>query len=107
MRCVPLGLLAVTSLVQVFFPAVPSTPSVAAELAEHHSLLGSDVEKIDWDDVERRQAEYEGMAHAALPEGFNIHDVIPDWDGNLWFVTGGNLLGYRDQGTGEFFTYEP
>ena len=41
-----------------------------------------------------------------LPEGFNIHDVIPDWDGNLWFVTGGNLLGYRNAGSGEFFTYE-
>ncbi len=22
-----------------------------------------------------------------LPEGSNIHDVIPDWEGNLWFVT--------------------
>ena len=21
--------------------------------------------------------------------GVNIHDVIPDWEGNLWFVTGG------------------
>ncbi len=41
-----------------------------------------------------------------LPEGFNIHDVIPDWNGNLWFVTGGNLLGYRDARTGEFYTYE-
>jgi hypothetical protein len=41
-----------------------------------------------------------------LPEGFNIHDVIPDWEGNLWFVTGKNLLGYRDAGTGELFTFE-
>lgn len=41
-----------------------------------------------------------------LPEGFNIHDVIPDWEGNLWFVTGGNLLGYRDAGTGKYFTFE-
>jgi hypothetical protein len=41
-----------------------------------------------------------------LPEGINIHDVIPDWRGNLWFVTGGGLLGYRNKDTGEFFTYE-
>ena len=41
-----------------------------------------------------------------VPEGFNIHDVIPDWDGNLWFVTSGNLLGYRDARTGEYFTFE-
>ena len=41
-----------------------------------------------------------------LPEGVNIHDVIPDWKGNLWFVTGGAYLGYRDQGTGKFYTYE-
>jgi len=40
-----------------------------------------------------------------LAEGFNIHDVIPDWTGNLWFVTSGNLLGYRDVRTGELFTY--
>jgi hypothetical protein len=41
-----------------------------------------------------------------LPEGFNIHDVIPDWQGNLWFVTSRNLLGYRDATTGKLFTYE-
>lgn len=41
-----------------------------------------------------------------LPEGINIHDVIPDWSGNLWFVTSGGLLGYRDEDTGKFFTYE-
>ena len=41
-----------------------------------------------------------------LPEGVNIHDVIPDWSGNLWFVTGGAYLGYRDQMTGKFYTYE-
>jgi hypothetical protein len=41
-----------------------------------------------------------------LPEGVNIHDVIPDWNGHLWFVTGGNLLGYRNKDSGEFFTYE-
>jgi hypothetical protein len=40
-----------------------------------------------------------------LPEGFNIHDVIPDWEGNLWFVTGGNLLGYRDADSGLLFTH--
>jgi hypothetical protein len=41
-----------------------------------------------------------------LPEGVNIHDVIPDWSGNLWFVTGGAYLGYRDRNTGQFYTYE-
>jgi hypothetical protein len=41
-----------------------------------------------------------------LPEGSNIHDVIPDWEGNLWFVTSTGFLGYRDQSTGEFFTYQ-
>ena len=41
-----------------------------------------------------------------LPEGVNIHDVIPDWEGNLWFVTGGAYLGYRDQSTGKFYTYK-
>ena len=41
-----------------------------------------------------------------LPEGTNIHDVIPDWAGNLWFVTGGSYLGYRDQDSGVFYTYE-
>lgn len=41
-----------------------------------------------------------------LPEGVNIHDVIPDWTGNLWFVTGGAYLGYRDNNTGAFYTYQ-
>lgn len=41
-----------------------------------------------------------------LPTGVNIHDVIPDWEGNLWFVTGGSYLGYRDRSSGEFFTYK-
>jgi hypothetical protein len=41
-----------------------------------------------------------------LPEDTNIHDVIPDWSGNLWFVTGGAFLGYRDHDTGAFYTYE-
>jgi hypothetical protein len=41
-----------------------------------------------------------------LPKGTNIHDVIPDWWGNLWFVTGGSFLGYRDHDTGAFYTYE-
>jgi hypothetical protein len=41
-----------------------------------------------------------------LPEGTNIHDVIPDWSGNLWFVTGGAFLGYHDHDTGAFYTYE-
>lgn len=38
-----------------------------------------------------------------LPEGANIHDVMPDWQGNLWFVTTGNVLGYRHPSTGEFY----
>lgn len=41
-----------------------------------------------------------------LPDGVNIHDVIPDWSGNLWFVTGGPYLGYRDQMTGRLYTYK-
>ena len=41
-----------------------------------------------------------------LPEGANIHDVIPDWEGNLWFVTSSGLLGYRDRSSGEFHTYQ-
>ena len=41
-----------------------------------------------------------------LPEGINIHDVIPDWSGNLWFVTGGAHLGYRANDTGEFHVFE-
>jgi hypothetical protein len=55
--------------------------------------------------AEWRVAESHDVSHV-LPEGLNIHDVIPDWDGNLWFVTGGNLLGYRNAGTGKFFTFE-
>ncbi|MFP6663762.1 MAG: hypothetical protein VCC00_06150 [Deltaproteobacteria bacterium] len=50
-------------------------------------------------------AEIHDLSHV-LPEGVNVHDVIPDWVGNLWFVTGGNLLGYRHKDTGEIFTYE-
>lgn len=41
-----------------------------------------------------------------LPAGVNVHDVIPDWQGNLWFVTGGNMLGYRDSQSGKFYTYQ-
>lgn len=41
-----------------------------------------------------------------VPKGLYIHDVIPDWHGNLWFVTSGGFLGYRHKDTGEFFTYE-
>jgi hypothetical protein len=50
-------------------------------------------------------AEVHDVSHV-LPEGINIHDVIPDWSGNLWFVTSGGLLGYRNRETGAFFTYE-
>jgi hypothetical protein len=55
--------------------------------------------------LEWRVAESHDVSHV-LPEGINIHDVIPDWNGNLWVVTGGGLLGYRNKDTGEFFTYE-
>ena len=42
-----------------------------------------------------------------LPEGAHIHDVMPDWSGkNLWFVTTGNYIGYRDQRDGSFHTYQ-
>jgi hypothetical protein len=54
---------------------------------------------------EWQAAEVHDVSHV-LPEGLNIHDVIPDWKGNLWFVTGGGFLGYRHKDTGEFFTYE-
>lgn len=39
-----------------------------------------------------------------LPDGANIHDVMPDWAGNLWFVTTGNILGYRNAADGHFHT---
>ena len=55
--------------------------------------------------LEWQVAETYDVSHV-LPEGFNIHDVIPDWNGNLWFVTSGGFLGYRHADTGEFFTYE-
>jgi len=42
-----------------------------------------------------------------LPEGANIHDVMPDWNGeNLWFVTTGNYIGYRNQKDGSFHTFK-
>ncbi len=41
-----------------------------------------------------------------LPEGSNIHDVIPDWQGNLWFVTSSGFIGYRNKDTGEFSGYQ-
>ncbi|MGI9278068.1 MAG: hypothetical protein ACR2PX_00300 [Endozoicomonas sp.] len=41
-----------------------------------------------------------------MPEGSNIHDIMPDWQGNLWFVTSNGYMGYRDQKTGEFYTYK-
>ncbi len=50
-------------------------------------------------------AEYYDIA-GLLPEGINIHDVIPDWSGNLWFVTGGAYLGYRASDTGEIYIFE-
>ena len=57
-------------------------------------------DKPEW--VLAEQYDIDGL----LPEGVNIHDVIPDWSGNLWFVTGGAYLGYRDRNTGQFYTYE-
>jgi len=41
-----------------------------------------------------------------LPEGANIHDVMPDWNGHLWFVTTGGVIGYRDKRSGEFYLFE-
>ncbi|WP_419535031.1 hypothetical protein [Endozoicomonas sp.] len=41
-----------------------------------------------------------------MPEDSNIHDVMPDWERNLWFVTSNGYTGYRDQKTGEFHTYQ-
>lgn len=41
-----------------------------------------------------------------LPEGSNIHDVIPDWQGNLWFVTSSGFIGYRNKDSGKFFSYQ-
>ena len=42
-----------------------------------------------------------------LPEDTNIHDIMPDWSGqNLWFVTTGNYIGYRNQKDGSFHTYQ-
>jgi len=42
-----------------------------------------------------------------LPEGAHIHDVMPDWSGeNLWFVTTGNYIGYRNQSDGSLHTFQ-
>lgn len=41
----------------------------------------------------------------ALPAGANIHDVMPDWQGNLWFVTTGNVIGYRAKETAAVHLY--
>lgn len=41
-----------------------------------------------------------------LPEDANIHDVMPDWDGHLWFVTTGNVIGYRNKATGKYHLYK-
>ena len=50
-------------------------------------------------------AESYDVSHV-LPQDVYIHDVIPDWEGNLWFVTSSGLLGYRDKDSGEFHTYQ-
>ena len=39
-----------------------------------------------------------------FPEGANVHDVMPDWEGNLWFVTTGNYIGYRDKESGVYYS---
>lgn len=41
-----------------------------------------------------------------LPTGSNIHDVMPDWQGNLWFVTQTGFMGYRHKDSGEFYSYQ-
>jgi hypothetical protein len=35
-----------------------------------------------------------------LPEDEQVMDVVPDWKGNYWFVTGRGYLGYVDHGRG-------
>lgn len=52
--------------------------------------------------VVAEQYDLEGV----MPEGSNIHDIMPDWEGNLWFVTSNGYLGYRDKDSGEFHTYK-
>lgn len=37
-----------------------------------------------------------------LPDEANIHDVMPDWEGHMWFVTTGNVIGYRNKSDGAF-----
>ncbi len=41
-----------------------------------------------------------------LPNGSNIHDVMPDWQGNLWFVTQTGLLGYYHLQQKQFYTHQ-
>jgi len=41
-----------------------------------------------------------------LPDGANIHDVMPDWEGNLWFVTTGGVIGYREKESGKFHLFD-
>ncbi len=55
--------------------------------------------------LEWRAAEVYDVGNV-VPDGLYIHDLIPDWRGNLWFVTSGGFLGYRHGDTGEFFTFE-
>lgn len=41
-----------------------------------------------------------------LPEGAHIHDIIPDWEGNPWFVTLTGFIGYLDKENGEIHTFQ-
>ena len=36
-----------------------------------------------------------------LPEDVSASDVVPDWQGNYWFISGFGHLGYIDRGSGD------
>lgn len=39
-----------------------------------------------------------------FPDNARVHDVMPDWQGNLWFVTTENYIGYRDADTEKLYS---
>jgi hypothetical protein len=63
-------------------------------------------EVVEGDDALQWQVAESYDLSGVLAEGINIHDVIPDWEGNLWFVSSCGLLGYRNKDNGEFHTYQ-
>lgn len=52
----------------------------------------------------RWQIDEEYDLNPALPEGALITDAMPDWDGNLWFITRGGTVGFIDHETYEIKT---